>query len=88
MKYARRSVSDQDIRRYEMFSQVLVSCFRFGIQCLLTYLYIRTCNNLADLETTSSFQKAQTLQVDQQGRAPGTLGSQMTRRTMICMPED
>jgi hypothetical protein len=22
MKYARRSVSDQDIRRYEMFSQV------------------------------------------------------------------
>ena len=26
MKYARRSVSDQDIRRYEMFSQVCVLC--------------------------------------------------------------
>jgi hypothetical protein len=24
MKYARRSVSDQDIRRYEMFSQVRI----------------------------------------------------------------
>ena len=27
MKYARRSVSDQDIRRYEMFSQVWIWCF-------------------------------------------------------------
>lgn len=26
MKYARRSVSDQDIRRYEMFAQVRVNC--------------------------------------------------------------
>jgi hypothetical protein len=27
MKYARRSVSDQDIRRYEMFSQVCILAF-------------------------------------------------------------
>ena len=30
MKYARRSVSDQDIRRYEMFSQNLQQSRSFG----------------------------------------------------------
>lgn len=30
MKYARRSVSDQDIRRYEMFSQNLQQSRGFG----------------------------------------------------------
>jgi transitional endoplasmic reticulum ATPase len=30
MKYVRRSVSDQDIRRYEMFSQVSSNLFRLS----------------------------------------------------------
>ena len=32
MKYARRSVSDKDIRRHEMFSQTLVQSRGFGNQ--------------------------------------------------------
>src|SRR5882762_3270149 len=53
MKYARRSVSDQDIRRYEMFSQVCI-LIRFlqrepGLTCAS-----RTCNNLVASATTSS----------------------------------
>jgi transitional endoplasmic reticulum ATPase len=35
MKYARRSVSDQDIRRYEMFSQVRQVFFMVPIQMLI-----------------------------------------------------
>src|ERR1700736_1748277 len=53
MKYAHRSVSDQDIRRYEMFSQVhVLSC----LCCRHHYLIrtYRTCSNLVALETTSS----------------------------------
>lgn len=34
MKYARRSVSDQDIRRYEMFSQVRFIFFLFIVHVL------------------------------------------------------
>ena len=49
MKFARRSVSDQDIRRYEMFSQV---CRGLDFTCACTYTPLRTCNNREDSETT------------------------------------
>ena len=35
MKYARRSVSDQDIRRYEMFSQVCLGLWSILILLVL-----------------------------------------------------
>ncbi len=56
MKYARRSVSDQDIRRYEMFSQV---CFISSpLSRMLSIFFPRTSNNRAALATTLSSQKA------------------------------
>jgi transitional endoplasmic reticulum ATPase len=55
MKFARRSVSDQDIRRYEMFAQV---------SYLISWSYLpnvpsvlRTCNSRVRLDRPSNFQK-------------------------------
>lgn len=86
MKYARRSVSDQDIRRYEMFSQVRCA-FRSREFIAYAYTPIRTFNNLVDSETTSSSQRALTLQV-LRAQPLETLGLQKTRQMMICMLDD
>jgi len=57
MKYTRRSVSDQDIRRYEMFSQVCVIAL-LVVQTTVTDIgsqnFFRNYNNLVASEITSS----------------------------------
>lgn len=83
MKYARRSVSDQDIRRYEMFSQVrFIShpCIHYVV-VLTVVFHIRTCNNPAVSGTTSSSLKVILLE-HLPARAPGTLDLLRTLPTM------
>ncbi len=57
MKFARRSVSDQDIRRYEMFSQVCLNDF-YSRDSVSDIIPCRTCNSRVGSETTSSSLKA------------------------------
>jgi len=83
-KYARRSVSDQDIRRYEMFSQVwslTCCCVSTWLICLTPF---RTCNNLVGSVTTSDSPRAHPLLAAPHLRLLGTLASRMTRRMMTC----
>ena len=54
MKYARRSVSDQDIRRYEMFSQVCCLFTGAPMKKRADMFLYRICSSLVDLEITSS----------------------------------
>jgi hypothetical protein len=85
-RYGRREEEEaQDIRRYEMSSQVRHASPTTYL--VFAYLYIRTYNNLEDLATTSSFWKALTLQVFPPEQAVETQGSRKMRRTMICMLE-
>jgi len=83
MKYARRSVSDQDIRRYEMFSQVRFISFSAYCPYTEPLFFCRTYNNPVDLGTTSSSRKAT---VKLALRLPRRVmqGSRMTPPTMIC----
>ena len=87
MKYARHSVSDQDIRHYEMFSQVRVlscSCCRHHCHDLIwTY---RTCSNLVALEMTSSSPMVTLLPAVRlpQQVAMQDSSLQTTRRMTIC----
>src|ERR1700722_12859190 len=85
MKYAHRSVSNQDIRRYEMFSQVHVlscSCCRHHYHYLIrTY---RTCSNLVASETTSSSPMVTPLPAVRLPQQVAMQDLQTTRRTTIC----
>lgn len=83
MKYARRSVSDQDIRRYEMFSQVCYLNIVVVYDRVLIMFLCRICNNLVASVTTSSSQKAMVLQPLLEQQRP-TLASPMMQETMIC----
>jgi len=88
MAFARRSVSDQDIRRYEMFAQVWCLIRRVRIITCLIYLLFfpfRTCNSLAGSATISASPKAAPLQAAPQLHQLAMPVSQMIRRTMICM---
>ena len=58
MKFARRSVSDQDIRRYEMFSQVSPDDLFSWYSVSDIIPSCRTCNNRVGSETTLSSPKA------------------------------
>ena len=83
MKFARRSVSDQDIRRYEMFSQVSFDDLFSGNSVSDMISSCRTCNNRVGSETTSSSLKAK-------ARLPKLLPLAMqallkTPQTTICM---
>lgn len=91
MKYARRSVSDADIRRYEMFSQV---CAITGVglsqetKLIGTWFVplLRTCNNRARLGTTSSSPRARLAFLHKElPLLPATLGSVRMRRTTTSM---
>ena len=91
MKYARRSVSDADIRRYEMFSQV---CAITGVGLsqetrLIGTLFVpllRTCNNRARLATTSSSPRARLAFLHKELLLlPATQGSARMLKTTICM---
>lgn len=53
MKYARRSVSDADIRRYEMFSQVRVTCTRLSLGKEADQEFI--CSYAQNLQQSRSF---------------------------------
>ena len=78
MKYARRSVSDQDIRRYEMFSQVSLTIV-FCAQVLIVLSMYRTCNSPVDLGPISSSLMEPLGLPDR----VATLASKRTRKTMI-----
>ncbi len=82
MKYARRSVSDQDIRRYEMFLSGMLSTFR-STWSELTW-HCRTCNSREGLETTSSSPRASHL-VLRQVSLREMLDSRRRMLMMICM---
>ena len=55
MKFARRSVSDQDIRRYEMFAQVCITKL-LPPDFIQLWIY-RICNNLGRLALHSNSPK-------------------------------
>ena len=57
MKFARRSVSDQDIRRYEMFAQVYSSPNATSCYYSVDLNFIRTCNNPVRSVQPSNFPK-------------------------------
>lgn len=91
MKYARRSVSDQDIRRYEMFAQVIdlshgsyVISERVLIHVIFPSIF-RICNSLARLDRHSS-----SLRVHPRRRVVRRLQVEMRRsetmrKTTTCM---
>jgi hypothetical protein len=85
MKYARRSVSDQDIRRYEMFAQVSQAFFLHDI--VDSYPTHRTCNNLGDSGATSSSLRAWEPAEQLAARVMETQGSPMTHKMTICTLE-
>ena len=83
MKYARRSVSDPDIRRYEMFSQVCIwFSLRWGRATYSIRSY-RTSSNRVVLGTTSGSRRVVTL-LGRRGQS-AILGSRTTRKRTICM---
>lgn len=86
MKYARRSVSDQDIRRYEMFSQVCVWIFVSFHLCRVTHVMrlYRISSNRVVSGTTLGSQRVLVL-LDQRRRQLETLGSRTRRKRTICM---
>ena len=55
MKFARRSVSDQDIRRYEMFAQVCIT--KLLPPDFIQLWILRICNNLGRLALHSNSPK-------------------------------
>ena len=85
MKYARRSVSDGDIRRYEMFAQVR-SCLPLSLLCI-DYLFLcRTYNNRG---LSARLSNSRRVQVDQEAalalhRAVAMQPLLTTRRMMTC----
>ena len=82
MKFARRSVSDQDIRRYELFSQVCF-CLFYDVLHLFTPLIFRPCNNLAASATISNSQRVRhPPPVHQPPHQVATLDLQTIHRTM------
>lgn len=69
MKYARRSVSEQDIRRYDMFAQVRDMFPSLVATLTDAYGYYRTCNNRVASVRSNSQKAAQ----PQQGRSSNRL---------------
>jgi hypothetical protein len=87
MKYARRSVSDQDIRRYEMFAQVWAK--RYCLHDIVdSYPTHRTCSSLVDSGATSGSLRAWEPVEHLAEQVMGMLGSPMTHRMTICMLEE
>lgn len=86
MKFARRSVSDQDIRRYEMFAQVSFNLSSQRCACLThTTDSFRTFNNLVPSGRPSSSPRVGR-PVQETSQALEELHSlQMMRETMTCM---
>lgn len=82
MKYARRSVSDQDIRRYEMFSQVRVQRLIIT-RCAPNGPGNRISSNHVALAAASSSLRGDRLQ--RQPVHQATPGSQKTLQRMTCM---
>jgi hypothetical protein len=85
MKYARRSVSDSDIRRYEMFAQVRYM-FLFPLLDINGLCICRTYNNHGPSDRRSNSRRARDQQVPvrvlrQAEAMPPLL---MTRRMMTC----
>jgi len=81
MKFARRSVSDGDVRRYEMFSQVC----HFSLPVLHRYShFVRICNSREALETTSSSRNLMVLLLGPARRRPEILDSLTRLLTMTC----
>ena len=85
MKYARRSVSDQDLRRYEMFAQVCIWVFDLFRAGRVTHVRsYRTSSNRAVSETTLGSQRVPVL-LGRRRRQPAMLGSKTIRKRTICM---
>lgn len=85
MKFARRSVSDQDIRRYEMFAQVRLLVLLMGKRPLMNHG--RTFNNRAHLVRPSDSLKENHQQQGALRRAAAMLRSEKMLRMMTYMHE-
>ena len=85
MKFARRSVSDQDIRRYEMFAQVRVLVLLMGKRPLMNRG--RTFNNRAHLVRPSDSLRENHQQQGALRRAAAMLRSEKMLRMMTYMRE-
>jgi transitional endoplasmic reticulum ATPase len=86
MKFARRSVQDGDIRRYEMFAQVSHSIYaREARTDANTVCVCRTSNNRVALETTSSSPRLASHQLEVLPLPPLAMQASKKMLTTICM---